>query len=112
MNCSSGKWNDFCVDRGSSFFRSIQLQTISGTPLDLSGYFATGVIEASYEGPFLATFDTSISDPPASGILTFGLTPQQSSILPVTQALYYINVVGSGDASTVELLEGYFSIYP
>jgi hypothetical protein len=103
---------DITIEQGSSFNLNLTAKDSSGTPLNLSGYEATGQIRYGYGStgvllPLNATVDNSY----VSGIINLSLTPTQTSSLPVTKAVYDIEVYAS-NGFTFKAIRGYAEILP
>jgi hypothetical protein len=103
---------DLSIEQGSSFNLNLVAKDSSGTPLNLSGYAATGAIRYGFGSTGVLLNLTSSIDPSyVSGIINVSLTPEQTSSLPVTKAVYDIEVYAS-NGYTFKAVRGYAEILP
>jgi hypothetical protein len=102
---------DICIEQGSNLSFQITVADATGAPLNLSGYAASGQIRYGYGCTgMLVALTVGVDSSYVSGLLNVSLTPEQTSALPVTKAVYDIEV-SQGD-STFKAVKGYAEIYP
>lgn len=103
---------DISVEQGSSFDLSFTVTDASGIPMNLSGYTATGKLKYSYGSTgLLLNLSPVIDASYVSGLVNISLTPTQTASLPITKAVYDIEVISSG-GYVVKAGKGYAEIAP
>lgn len=100
------------VVRGDPFSSTVATTNDNDSPFNLSGYSISGGIRYRYTEPDLVNFEVAVNDPPNSGVLTMGLTANETRGLPVSQCVYYLKAIPSGSNVPIPLLEGYAYVYP
>ena len=103
---------DLSIEQGSSFNLNLVAKDSVGTPLNLSGYAATGSIRYGFGSsgallPLSPVVDSSY----VSGIISLSLSAAQTSSLPVTKAVYDIEVY-TVNGYTFKAIRGYAEILP
>lgn len=100
------------IEQGSSFNLNLVAKDSYGTPLDLSGYSAVGAIRYGYGSTgTLLSLNPSVDSSYISGIINLSLTAEQTSSLPVTKAVYDIEVYAS-NGYTFKAIRGYVDVVP
>lgn len=103
---------DFSIDQGSVLELTLVAVDNNGTPLNLSGYQAQGKIKYQYgDASSLLPLTTSIDNSYVSGLINISLTAEQTAALPVTKAVYDIELLGSGNYVS-KVFNGYAEINP
>lgn len=103
---------DLSIEQGSSFNLNLVAQDSLGSPLNLSGYSASGKMRYSYGSTgVLLDLNTTIDPSFISGIINLSLSPAQTSSLPITKGVYDIEVSSSG-GYTFKAIRGYAEILP
>ena len=111
---------DLNLTRGNTFTVELATKGDDGvTPLNLSGYLARGHIRYSYgSSEILADLGVTIKDPIHSGVLKVNVPSSVTRNLPITQAVYDIELYNiSGHHNTVsgeitKVLDGKVNIHP
>ena len=100
------------IEQGSSFELSLTARDSNNAPINLSGYAASGGVKYGYGSTgYLVNLAPVIDPSYVSGIIKISLTPEQTSSLPVTNAVYDIEVTSSG-GFTFKAIRGYAEIAP
>lgn len=103
---------DISIEQGSSFNLSLTAKDASGVPMNLLGYTASGKLKYSFGSTGSLANLAPIIDPSyVSGIINISLTPAQTASLPVTKAVYDVEVTSSG-GYTFKAIRGYAEIIP
>tara|TARA_Y100000593_G_scaffold84789_1_gene160826 strand:+ start:29597 stop:29965 length:369 start_codon:yes stop_codon:yes gene_type:complete len=110
------------ITQGSSFSAQLFAKNANGTAVDLNGYSLSGVMKYNYgTGTSLVDLSPTVNlgtnslgqtNTAASGVVDISLTHTQTAALPVTMAVYDVEMY-NGDYSEVrKLLDGRVTIYP
>ena len=103
---------NFSIEQGSNFDLALTGKDDNGAILNLSGYSATGQIRYRYGSTgYLVNLNTIINLSSGDGVILVSLTPSQTSALPVTKAVYDIEVSNSGGYA-FKVSKGYVDIFP
>lgn len=103
---------DFTLVQGDSFSASIYAKNEDGSIINLDGYSATAYVRNSYaDENYLLNLNTTIAAP-ESGLIYIDLTPEETSSLPVTEAVYDVEIYQSGTRNVTNLVGGIISILP
>lgn len=103
---------DISIEQGSSFNLSLTARDITGEPINLSGYATSGELRYSYgSSGVLLNLNPTVDPSLVSGIINISLTPEQTASLPVTKAVYDIEVISSG-GFVFKAIRGYAEIAP
>lgn len=101
---------DISIQRGESFSLQTTVKDGSGNAVDLSGCSVSGVVKLRYSDTgLLLDLQPTITNS-ASGIISIDLPRDAFNYIPITEALYNIDLY-HGDYS-VNILNGKFSISP
>lgn len=99
------------IEQGSSFNLNLVAKKSNGEALNLNGYNARGGIRYGYSSTgYLLDLGPTISVP-SSGIINVSLTSVETSTLPVTKAVYDIEVYDNNDY-TFKAIRGYVDVVP
>jgi hypothetical protein len=97
------------IDQGSTYSTDLTLTDENGDPLNLDGYVANSQIRKWYSSTNAsATFTTSINV--ASGVITLGLTANQTSNLISGRYVYDVEITEGGEVSRI--VEGIVTVTP
>lgn len=103
---------DISIDQGSVFELALAASDKNGAALNLSGYSAQGKIKYQYgDTTSLLPLTVSIDNSYVSGLINVSLTAIQTAALPVTKAVYDIEILTSGDY-IMKVFNGYADINP
>lgn len=105
---------DFSIEQGSSFNLSLTTKDQCGVPLNLSGYGARGGMKYSYGYTgYLLNLNPYITSGAgeASGIINIALSAAETSSLPISKAVYDIEVY-SPSGYTFKAIRGYIEVIP
>lgn len=110
MICS-GSLYDICFKQGSSFSLIINVTGSDGNPTNISGYTGSAPIAHKYgDTGVLGYFNLNITNS-ISGQITMSLNYSETAALPVTQAVYELELENpQGERS--KYLYGYLNINP
>ena len=104
---------DLNITRGSQFSVRLIAQNEDGTPLNLSGHGVRGYVRNSYTSPVLLDLNPQkVVGFETSGYIDILLTSIQTSGVPITEAVYDIEVFNSGSSYVEKLIKGYADILP
>ena len=102
---------DISIEQGSSFNLTLTAKDSNGNLLNLNGYNARGSIKYSYGSTgYLINLNPVITNP-TSGLITISVPASGTSSLPVTKAVYDIEVYNLSDY-TFKAVRGYVNIIP
>lgn len=108
-----GNQYDIIIEQGSSFSLNLTASDPSGNPLNLSGYVASGLLRYSFGSTgILANLGASIAGDGTSGVIILSLPPEATMNLPVTKAVYDVEVYNSGNDYSFRPVRGYADICP
>ena len=97
------------IDQGSTYSTDLTLTDENGDPLNLSGYAANSQIRKWYSSTNAsATFTTTINA--NSGVITLGLTANQTSNLVAGRYVYDVEINDGGEVSRI--VEGIVTVTP
>jgi hypothetical protein len=110
---------DISIEQGSSLNLSLSATDSDGAYLNFSGYAARGKIKYGYgSSSYLLNINPQIDPSLVSGLINISLTADQTSLLPVTKAVYDIEIYTTGaigsivSGYTFKVLKGYADISP
>ena len=106
------------IIQGSSFSARLNAKNSVGTAIDITGHNVRGTIKNRYSDttPLIAFIPTIVSS--TVGTVDVILSGTQTAILPITQAVYDIEMYRTGangeddDSHVVKLLDGKVNIHP
>jgi hypothetical protein len=97
------------IDQGSTYSTDLSLTDENGDPLNLNGYSANSQIRKWYSSTnAAATFATTINT--TSGVITLGLTANQTSNLVAGRYVYDVEITDGGEVSRI--VEGIVTVTP
>jgi hypothetical protein len=97
------------IDQGSTYSTDLTLTDENGDPLNLNGYGANSQIRKWYSSTnAAATFTTTINV--SSGVITLGLTANQTSNLVAGRYVYDVEINDGGEVSRI--VEGIVTVTP
>jgi hypothetical protein len=106
---------DLNITQGSSFNIRIQVLDAGSNVIDLTGNEVRGVVKNKYSDPdtdILINLNPVVYDA-ANGLVDILLTPAETALLPITEALYDIEkfpISGTGEID--KIMKGKFLIHP
>jgi len=110
---------DISIEQGSSLNLTLTATDSTSSYLNLTGYAARGKIKYGYgSSGYLLSINPQIDLSLISGLINISLTADQTSLLPVTKAVYDIEVYATGSnisvpsGYTFKVLKGYADISP
>ena len=110
---------DISIDQGSSLNLTLTATDSTGAYLNLSGYSARGKIKYGYGSTgYLLNINPSIDSSYISGLINISLSADSTSLLPITKAVYDIEVYTTGaigstpSGYTFKVLKGYANVAP
>ena len=94
---------DISIEQGSSFNLTLTAKDSNGNLLNLNGYSARGSIKYGYgSASYLLNLNPTITNP-TNGLITISLSASDTSSLPVTKAVYDIEVFDEQDKLIYEM---------
>lgn len=103
---------DISIEQGSSFNLTLTAKDSNGTPLNLSGYSARGGVKYGYGSTgYLINLNPIIHSSFVSGLINVSVSASDTSSLPVTKAVYDIEVYNASNY-TFKAIRGYVNIIP
>jgi hypothetical protein len=97
------------IDQGSTYSTDLSLTDENGDPLNLNGYSANSQIRKWYSSTnAAATFTTTINS--TTGVITLGLTANQTSNLVAGRYVYDVELTEGGEISRI--VEGIVTVTP
>jgi len=104
---------DITIEKGSTFGLTLVATDSAGVPLNFSGYSASGQIRYGYGSDSVLAYLSGLVDPSyVSGLVHVYLPASQSVNLPVTVAMYDIEVSNSDGSSVFKAIKGFANIVP
>ena len=103
---------DLDITQGSTFYLEARVKDVSGNPLVISGYNVRGSIRGLFGSTGVVTdLSCSVLSQP-SGLVSVSLSPSQTSVLPVIQGAYNVEIYNSDESDVLKILYGYANISP
>ena len=107
---SSNSYN-FCITAGESFLVYLNAQNSNGTPINLSGFSARGIVLNNYSDTgYIYNLNPSPILPFESGIIEVQGTAQSTQSLIPNSYIYDIEIYNNSYA--LKILNGDFNVYP
>tara|TARA_Y100000004_G_C8623179_1_gene289738 strand:- start:99 stop:470 length:372 start_codon:yes stop_codon:yes gene_type:complete len=111
------------VIQGSTFNAQLFATNSDGTAVDLTGFSVRGKVKYNYGtgaalvdlGPTVNTTSTSSNGhtyTAASGVVDVKLTATETAALPITLAVYDIEMYNGDESEVRKLLDGTVKVYP
>lgn len=103
---------DISIEQGSSFNLTLTAKDSNGTPLNLTGYNARGGVKYGYGSTgYLIDLNPTIHPSYVSGLINVSIPASGTSYLPVTKAVYDIEVFNNSNY-TFKAIRGYVNVIP
>ena len=100
------------IIRGSSFSAELSAKNADGTAINLLGFNVRGVIKYNYsDSTYLASLSPTILDS-ANGKIKVDITAAVTATMPVTQAVYDIEMYNLTTGFVAKLMDGRVNIHP
>jgi hypothetical protein len=100
------------IEQGASLNLSLTASDSGGNLLNLSGYNATGQVQYGYGSTgILLNLNPQIDPGFVSGIINISVPSNQTTGLPVTKAIFEIDIYNT-TGYMIKVLGGYFDINP
>lgn len=102
------------IVQGSTFSAQLTAKNEDGTAVDLTGYLLRGVIKYRYsDSASLVSLNPLRVVPFTDGVINVVVSAEDTSALPVTEAVYDIEMYDAATPSYVaKLLDGKVKIHP
>jgi hypothetical protein len=101
------------IFQGSTYSTRITARDENSNYINLSGYSSRAYVKCNYGATgTVAQFSCLVHPSYVSGIIDISLTAAQTATLPVTQAVYDLEIFNTGETDVTKLLRGYVNIYP
>lgn len=105
-------YTELFLEQGTTFQSQITLDGTSGEAYDLTGYIAKSHIKKSYYSTSpTAEFTVIILQPATTGIISLGLTSNQTANIAPGRYVYDAVIIDSGNTVT-RILEGIIDVAP
>jgi hypothetical protein len=103
---------DINIRKGSTLSITANVKDSDDNALALQSHTGVAVVKGRYlNTSFLGQFEVDFTTP-ESGVITLTLSGSKSSNMPVTKALYELEITDSGTLETHKYLRGEANIYP
>lgn len=96
------------VDQYADFSADVVIYDDDGSPLDLTGYTATGQIRKSYYSSTSTPFTVTFATPRTTGKLIFSLTSAQTGSL--SEGRYVYDIVIQLNTAKTRVIEGVVTV--
>ncbi len=103
--------SNISIDQGASFGTTVYLTDSEGLPLNLSGFSSSAEIRKSYQSSTSVVFTTEIALDEASGKISLGLSPAQTSNLEFGRYVWDL-LVTNEDGVKIRAVEGLATVNP
>jgi hypothetical protein len=104
---------DLNLIQGSTFNAQLTAKNEDGTAVDLTNYQVRGAIKTNYsDSSALVALTLAVASPATNGIINASLTAAQTEVLPITQAVYDIEMYSVATGYVSKLLDGRVNIHP
>jgi hypothetical protein len=97
------------MDQGTTFSTTIFITDDNGDPVDLSGYTGRSQIRKHHTSSNAVSFSVSLTE--ATGVVSLGLTANQTSSLISGRYVYDVEVVSSANVVS-RIIEGIVTVTP
>lgn len=97
------------LDQGTTFSTTIFITDDNGDPVDLSGYTGRSQIRKHYTSSNSVSFSVSLTE--ATGVVSLGLTANQTSLLTAGRYVYDVEVVSNANVVS-RIIEGIVTVTP
>jgi len=100
------------IDQGATFTSDVTIKGMGGNVFDLTGYTARAKMAKGYSSTRTRTTITAtVSNNPASGVITLSLTAEQTAALDAERYVYDLEIVSTTNVVT-RALEGIITVRP
>ena len=104
---------NFCISQGSDINLSLTGLDSSGNAMNLSGCSAVGYVKYSFGSTGrLLNLNPQVDSGFVSGIININVSGSLTTGLPITKAVFDLDIVNSGAGTTQKVFYGYVDIYP
>ena len=100
------------IDQGATFSSDVNVKDANGDAFNLTGYTASAKMAKGYSSTRTRTAITAtVSNNPASGVITLSLTAEQTAALDAERYVYDLEIVSPTNVVT-RTLEGIITVRP
>lgn len=100
------------INQGETYSLTMNLTDVSGNPMNLSGTLVSGMMKFRYsDGEALCNLNPTINNA-ASGIINLSIPATETAILPITIAVYDVEIISTGSNTVTKALMGKAYINP
>jgi hypothetical protein len=104
---------DLEINKGSSFSSSFTLTGADLTPIDLTNYTVSGHVKFRYsDSGIMADLNAAKVAPYTGGVVSLTMLPSGTRDLPITLAVYDVNILHTGSGILTKALYGNVRINP
>lgn len=104
---------NFAISQGSDISFSLVATGLSGNPLNLSGCSAVAGVKYGYASTgYLINLSPQIDPSLVSGIINIYVSGAFTTGLPITKAVWDMDIINSGAGTTTKVFYGYCEIFP
>lgn len=104
---------DFSINKGETFTLNLTLKDSNGVPIDLTDYSVSGFLKYKYSDTGrLLNLQPAKQLPYESGIINISCSATGTAVLPVTIAVYDIEISLGVTGNTTKILNGKVNINP
>lgn len=104
---------DLEVNRGVTFSTNISLVDNASAAIDLTSYNVSGHIKYRYSDTgIIADLNVAKVAPYTGGIVSLSIAPSGTAVLPITLAVYDINILHTGSGILTKAAYGNVKINP
>ena len=102
------------IDRSATFSSDVTVTDTDGTAFDLTGYTAAAKMARGYASTRTrTTITTTINNDPTTGIITLGLTADQTKALDApARYVYDVEITKTSDSTVTRVIEGIITVSP
>ena len=112
VNVKQGQSQNIDIIQGSTFTLRANVKDSDDTVLALSDHTGFAIIKGNYINTGIAAnFEVDFATP-TSGVIELTLRPTGSAAIPVTKAIYELEVINNTTSETRKYLRGVATIFP
>ena len=102
------------IDKGATFSSDVTVTDTDGTAFNLTGYTASSKMAKGYQSTQTRVIiTTSINNDPTTGIITLGLTADQTKNLDApARYVYDVEITKTSDSTVTRVIEGLITVSP
>ena len=104
-------YSNIVIDQGADYTASIDVTDADGDAVDLTGHTGKGQIRKTYSSSTAVDFTVNVKAPATNGVLTIGLTNNQTNAMKAGRYVYDVEITSSAGTKT-RVLEGQVEITP